>query len=64
MDKNSTILIIDDEPALLLGLAAKIKRQGYHVVTASDGQRRNAEGKRGVARSHPFGRDDAASQWI
>jgi two-component system sensor histidine kinase/response regulator len=38
MDKNSTILIIDDEPALLLGLAAKIRRQGYHVVTASDGQ--------------------------
>jgi signal transduction histidine kinase len=37
MDKNSTILIIDDEPALLLGLAAKIKRQGYQVVTASDG---------------------------
>jgi two-component system, sensor histidine kinase and response regulator len=37
MDKNATILIIDDEPALLLGLAAKIKRQGYHVVTASDG---------------------------
>ncbi|HEX2993452.1 MAG TPA: hybrid sensor histidine kinase/response regulator [Anaerolineales bacterium] len=38
MDKNSTILIIDDEPALLLGLAAKIKRQGYHVVTACDGR--------------------------
>jgi two-component system, sensor histidine kinase and response regulator len=37
MDKNSTILIIDDEPALLLGLSAKIKRQGYHVVTASNG---------------------------
>jgi signal transduction histidine kinase len=37
MDKNSTILIIDDEPALLLGLAARIKRQGYHVVTASNG---------------------------
>lgn len=37
MDANSTILIIDDESALLLGLAAKIKRQGYHVVTASDG---------------------------
>ncbi|HEX9331348.1 MAG TPA: hybrid sensor histidine kinase/response regulator [Anaerolineales bacterium] len=37
MDRNSTILIIDDEPALLLGLAAKIKRQGYHVVTATDG---------------------------
>ena len=37
MDKNSTILIIDDEPALLMGLAARIKRQGYQVVTASDG---------------------------
>jgi two-component system sensor histidine kinase/response regulator len=37
MDKNSTILVIDDEPALLLGLAAKIKRQGYLVVTASNG---------------------------
>jgi two-component system sensor histidine kinase/response regulator len=37
MSRNSTILIIDDEPALRLGLAAKIKRQGYDVVTASDG---------------------------
>jgi two-component system sensor kinase len=37
MDKNSTILIIDDEPALLLGLSAKIRRQGYQVVTASNG---------------------------
>ncbi len=36
--KTSTILIIDDEPALLLGLAAKIRRQGYEVFTASDGQ--------------------------
>lgn len=31
------ILVIDDEPALLLGLAAKIRRQGYEVVTAVDG---------------------------
>jgi two-component system, sensor histidine kinase and response regulator len=37
MDTHSIILIIDDEPALLLGLAAKIRRQGYQVVTASDG---------------------------
>jgi signal transduction histidine kinase len=36
--KTSTILIIDDEPALRLGLAAKIKRQGYQVFTACDGQ--------------------------
>ena len=34
----STILIIDDEPALRMGLAAKIKRQGYQVVTACDGR--------------------------
>jgi len=32
-----TILIIDDEPALLLGLAAKIRRHGYTAVTAADG---------------------------
>jgi signal transduction histidine kinase len=39
MDKaTSTILIIDDEPALRLGLAAKIKRQGYEVFTACDGR--------------------------
>ena len=39
MDKQaSTILIIDDEPALRLGLAAKIKRQGYEVFTACDGR--------------------------
>jgi len=37
MSEISTILIIDDEPALRLGLAAKIKRQGYNVVTAVDG---------------------------
>jgi len=37
-EKTSTILIIDDEPALRLGLAAKIKRQGYEVFTACDGQ--------------------------
>lgn len=39
MDRStSTILIIDDEPALRLGLAAKIKRQGYEVFTACDGR--------------------------
>jgi len=37
MDNKPTILIIDDEPALLMGLAATIKRHGYDVVTASDG---------------------------
>ena len=37
MHKNSSILVIDDEPALRVGLAALIKRQGYDVITASDG---------------------------
>ena len=32
-----TILIIDDEPALLLGLAALIRRHGYQVITATNG---------------------------
>ena len=37
MEDKPTILIIDDEPALLMGLAATIRRQGYTVITAADG---------------------------
>ena len=37
MENKPTILIIDDEPALLLGLAATIRRQGYNTITAEDG---------------------------
>jgi signal transduction histidine kinase len=37
MNKSSSILVIDDEPALRVGLAALIKRQGYEVITACDG---------------------------
>lgn len=37
MTKNPSILVIDDEPALRVGLAALIKRQGYDVITAADG---------------------------
>jgi signal transduction histidine kinase len=37
MNNSPSILVIDDEPALRVGLAALIKRQGYHVITASDG---------------------------
>ena len=37
MNNNPSILVIDDEPALRVGLAALIKRQGYNVITASDG---------------------------
>ncbi|HLF73663.1 MAG TPA: response regulator [Anaerolineales bacterium] len=37
MEEKPTILIVDDEPALLMGLAAMIRRHGYNVITASDG---------------------------
>jgi signal transduction histidine kinase len=38
MEDKPTILIVDDEPALLLGLAATIKRHGYNVITATNGR--------------------------
>jgi len=34
---NHTILIIDDDPAILMGLKLKIRRHGYQVLTAKDG---------------------------
>jgi signal transduction histidine kinase len=37
VEEKKTILIVDDEPALRLGLAATIKRYGYNVVTAVNG---------------------------
>jgi signal transduction histidine kinase len=38
MQDKPTILIVDDEPALLMGLAATIKRHGYNVITATNGR--------------------------
>lgn len=38
MNKNHSVLVIDDEPALRVGLAALIKRQGYEVLTAANGE--------------------------
>jgi signal transduction histidine kinase len=38
MPDQPTILIIDDEPGLLLGLAAVIRRHGYKVITATNGR--------------------------
>ena len=32
-----TILVVDDDPAILMGLMLKIKRHGYRVLTAKDG---------------------------
>jgi signal transduction histidine kinase len=38
MEDQPTILIVDDEPALLMGLAATIRRHGYNVITATNGR--------------------------
>jgi len=37
-EPSSVILVIDDEPAILLGLVVSIKRHGYHVIEAVDGR--------------------------
>jgi len=37
MENKTTILVIDDEPAIRMGLAATLGRRGYSVVTAMDG---------------------------
>ena len=37
MEEKKTILVVDDEPAIRLGLAATIRRYGYNVVTAVNG---------------------------
>ena len=37
MNASPTILVVDDDPAILMGLRLKIKRHGYEVVTAIDG---------------------------
>jgi signal transduction histidine kinase len=37
MSVNHTILVVDDDPAILMGLTLKIRRHGYQVITAKDG---------------------------
>jgi signal transduction histidine kinase len=37
MEKKTTILVIDDEPSIRMGLAATIRRYGYEVITAVNG---------------------------
>jgi two-component system sensor histidine kinase/response regulator len=38
VDNHHKVLIIDDEAALLLGLSVAMKRKGYQVITATNGQ--------------------------
>ena len=37
-DQGPVILVIDDEPAIRLGLTVAIKRHGYRVIAAEDGR--------------------------
>ena len=37
------ILIIEDDPSILMGLALNLRKEGYHVRTATDGHRGLAE---------------------
>ena len=37
METQPLILLIDDDPALLMGLSAVIKKHGYRVIAAEDG---------------------------
>ena len=36
-ETSKTILLIDDEPSLLVGLSAMMRRHGYQVISASNG---------------------------
>ncbi len=37
MEHGKTILIIDDEPSLLVGLSAMLRRNGYQIISANNG---------------------------
>jgi DNA-binding response OmpR family regulator len=37
-DRRQTVLVVDDEPHLLRLVQFRLEREGYDVVTASDGQ--------------------------
>ncbi len=47
--KERSILIIDDEPALLVGLEALLKRRGYRTLTANNG----ADGLEAIRKQKP-----------
>lgn len=38
MGASHSVLVVDDDPAILMGLTLKIKRHGYHIFTAKDGK--------------------------
>jgi hypothetical protein len=57
---SATILIADDEPNILISLEFLMKREGYEVKLARDGQEAMDAIVRDTARPGAAGRDDAA----
>ncbi len=48
MENKTLILVVDDEPAIRMGLAATIERHGYGVMTASNGNDAIAKAKQSL----------------
>ncbi len=58
----SRILIVEDEPAIALGLEDDLKMEGYEVEVASDGITGARRGAGGRVRSGSAGRDAARAR--
>jgi DNA-binding response OmpR family regulator len=56
---SKKILIADDEPNILISLEFLMKREGYEVVVARDGQEALDGHREGAAGAGAAGRDDA-----
>ena len=48
METQPLVLLIDDDPALLMGLSAVIKKHGYRVIAAEDGNDGLEKAKEGL----------------
>jgi CheY-like chemotaxis protein len=53
------ILIVDDEPNIVISLEFLMKKEGFEVAVATDGDAALAKGRRIHARPDPARRDDA-----
>ena len=54
------VLAVDDEPDVLRLVEIKLKKAGFEVLTARDGEEGLEQGRGRAARRRPDGRDDAA----
>ncbi len=62
MEKKPTILVVDDQPSIRMGLAATIKRHGYEVITAVNGDDGFLKAQVISSRFDRLRRDDARPQ--